>query len=49
MVKGVVSMVNGIPDSMLCLTSFLVLHSTTCDYVCVHQQVGQSNIVKVHT
>ncbi len=32
-----VGVVNGIPNSMLCLTSFLVLHSTTCGYVCIHQ------------
>ncbi len=38
--------VNDIPNSMLCLTSFLVLHSTTCGYVCVHKQVGQSNTMK---
>ncbi len=25
-----VGVVNGIPDSMLCLTIFIVLHSTTC-------------------
>ncbi len=35
-------MVNG-------LTSFLVLHSTTCGYVCISQQVGQSNTMKEHT
>ncbi len=29
----VVGVVNGIPDNMLCLTSFLVLHSSTCGYV----------------
>ncbi len=29
-----VGVVNGIPDCMLCLTSFLVLYSTTCGYVC---------------
>ncbi len=34
---------------MLCLTSFLVLHSTTCGCVCIHQQVGQSNTIKEHT
>ncbi len=33
--------VNGTPDSILCLTHFLVLYSTTCGYVCFHQQVGQ--------
>ncbi len=26
-----------IPDSMLCLTSFLVRHNTICDYACIHQ------------
>ncbi len=28
------------------VTSFLVLHSTTCGYVCVYLQVGQSNTMK---
>ncbi len=45
-----VGALNGTPDIMLCLTSFLVLHSTTCGYVCMHQQVGQSeyNTMKEH-
>ncbi len=34
---------------MLCLTSFLVLHSTTCGLVCIYQQVGQLNRMKEHT
>ncbi len=41
-----VSVVNDKLNSMLCLTSFLVLHSTTFGYVYVHQQVGQSNTMK---
>ncbi len=24
-------------------------HSTTCGYVCIHQQVGQPNTMKDHT
>ncbi len=44
-----VGVVNGIPDSMLCLTSFLVLHSTTCSWVCIHQQIGHSNTMKGYT
>ncbi len=40
---------NDIPDSMLCWTNFLVLHTTTCGYFCTHQQVGQSNTMKEHT
>ncbi len=42
-------MVNDIPDITLCLISFLVLHSTTCGYICIHQQAGQSNTMKEHT
>ncbi len=41
-----VGVVNGISDSMLCLTRFLVLR-TTC-YVCIQQQVFQSNTMKEH-
>ncbi len=40
--------VNAIPDSNLCLTSFPVLHITTCGYICVHQQVGQLKTMKEH-
>ena len=40
------SLSNDIPNGMFCLTSLLVLHSTTCGYVCIHQQVGQSNTMK---
>ncbi len=39
-------MVNGVPDSMLCMTSSLVLHRTTCGYNCTRQQVVQSNAIK---
>ncbi len=41
--------VNGIHDSMLCLTSFLALHITTCGSVCIHQQLGHPNAMKEHT
>ncbi len=44
-----VGVVNDRPNGTSCLTSFLVLHSTTCGYVCVHQHVGQSNTIKEHT
>ncbi len=30
------------------LHSFLVLHSFTCGYICVYQQVDQSIIMNVH-
>ncbi len=30
-----VSVVKGIPDSTLCLTSFIVLHNPTCGLVCI--------------
>ncbi len=41
-----IGMVNGISDSTFCLTSFLVLHCTTCGYVCINQQVSKSNTMK---
>ncbi len=44
-----ICVVNGITDSMLCMTNFLVLHSTTCGEVCIHQQAGQSNTMKEHS
>ncbi len=33
-----VGLVNDNPDSMLYLTSFLVLHNITCGYVCIHSE-----------
>ncbi len=44
-----VGVMNGIVDSTLCLTSFLVLHRTRYGWVCIHQQVGQSNTMKENT
>ncbi len=44
-----VGVVDDMPDSMLCLTIFLVLCSTVCGYVCVYQYVGQSNTINEHT
>ncbi len=46
--EWLVGVVNGTPDNMLCLTSFLILHSITCSYVFKHLQVGQSNTMKKH-
>ncbi len=48
-VHGYFGVVNDKLNGTLYLTSFLVLHSTTCGYVCVHQQVGQPITMKEHT
>ncbi len=46
---GNVGVVNGRPDAMLYLTSFVVLQSTIHDYIFVHRKVGKSYIMKEHT